>query len=74
VVNQYIWLNRRQFKCDKCKPFSEDLDFLSKNEEITKRLAIAIVKVLEDDIHSVAKRSHVTDEEIETMLKDIAEI
>ena len=71
----YLELNRRQFKCDKCrKPFSEDLDFIKKRRNSTKRLAIAIVKeVLENDIHSVAKRSHVTAEEIETMLKDIAE-
>lgn len=71
----YLEVNRRQFKCDDCeKPFSEELDFLKKRRTYTKRLARSIVQeVLENDIHSVAKKSHVTTEEIETMLKDMAQ-
>lgn len=71
----YLEVNRRQFKCDSCrKPFSEYLDFVKARRNYTKRLAYSIVQeVLENDIHSVAKRSQVTTEEIETMLKDISE-
>lgn len=71
----YLEVNRRQFKCNSCrKPFSENLNFLRKRRTYTKRLARSIVQeVLENDIHSVAKKSHVTTEEIETMIKDIAQ-
>ena len=68
-------INRRQFKCDECrKPFSEGLDFLRTRRTYTKRLAHSIIQeVLSNDIHSVAKKTHVTTEEIETMLKDMAQ-
>lgn len=71
----YLEINRRQFKCDICqKPFSEELSFVRRKRNFTSRLADSIVKeVLENDIHSVAKKSHVTTEEIERMLKDKAE-
>jgi len=71
----FLEINRRQFKCEKCrKPFSEDLDFIKKRRNYTKRLATQIIKkVLENDIHSVAKKRLVTTEEIERMLKDAAE-
>ncbi|MEP0854116.1 ISL3 family transposase [Funiculus sociatus GB1-A4] len=67
-------MNRRQFKCEKCrKPFSEDLDFIRKRRTYTKRLATQIIQeVLENDIHSVAKKRVVTTEEIERMLEDAA--
>jgi transposase len=68
----FLEVNRRQFKCEKCrKPFSEELDFLRKRRTYTKRLAKKIIEeVLENDIHSVAKKGIVTTEEIERMLKD----
>ena len=70
----FLEINRRQFKCEKCrKPFSEELDFIKRRRTYTKRLASLILQeVLENDIHSVAKRSVVTTEEIERMLKDAA--
>lgn len=70
----YLEVNRRQFKCNSCrKPFSEQLDFVKPRRHYTKRLAAEIVgQVLENDIQSVAKRSYVSSEEIETMLKDAA--
>ena len=70
----FLEINRRQFKCKKCqKPFSEDLDFIKKRRTYTKRLANQIIQeVLENDIHSVAKKRVVTTEEIERMLKDAA--
>lgn len=36
----FLEINRRQFKCEKCKkPFSEDLDFVKKKRTYTNRLA-----------------------------------
>ncbi len=41
----FLEINRRQFKCDKCKkPFSEDLDYVRKKRTYTKRLAHKICK------------------------------
>ncbi len=70
----FLEINRRQFKCKKCgKPFSEELEFVRKRRSYTKRLARKIIQeVLENDIHSVAKKGVVTTEEIERMLKDAA--
>jgi transposase len=64
-------INRRQFKCHKCKKvFSEKLECVEKNKGYTKRLAANIVEqVLNSNIHSVAKRNDLSDEEIESMLK-----
>jgi len=64
-------INRRQFKCHKCKKvFSEKLDFVKKNKGYTKRLAIDIVQqVLDSNIHSVAERNDLSDEEVESMLR-----
>lgn len=69
----YLRVNRRQLKCMQCgKPFSEELGYVSKNRTYTKRLAQEIVQqVLDNDIRSVARRNDVSEEEIETMLKDI---
>ena len=71
----FLEINRRQFKCEKCKkPFSEELKFVRKRRSYTKRLATkTIEEVLADDIRSVAKRGKVTEKEIERMLKDAAE-
>ncbi|MGB6300657.1 MAG: ISL3 family transposase [Rivularia sp. (in: cyanobacteria)] len=68
----FLEINRRQFKCDKCKkPFSEELNFVDIRRKYTKRLANQTIKeVLNSDIHSVAKKGGVTTEEIERMLKD----
>ncbi|MEG4853051.1 transposase [Microcoleus sp. B5-D4] len=70
----FLEINRRQFKGEKChKLFSEDLDFIRKRRTYTKRLASQILQeVLENDIHSVAKKRVVTTEEIERILKDAA--
>lgn len=64
-------INRRQFKCHKCKKvFSEKLDFVDKSKGYTKRLATDIVQqVLNSNIHSVAERNGLSDEEVESMLK-----
>ncbi|EFA68381.1 ISL3 family transposase [Cylindrospermopsis raciborskii] len=67
----FLKINRRQFKCHKCKKvFSEKLDFVDKSKGYTKRLATNIVEqVLNSNIHSVAKRNDLSDEEVESMLK-----
>jgi transposase len=71
----FLEVNRRQFKCEKCKkPFSEELEFVKERRRYTKRLADkTIEEVLADDIRSVAKRGRVTEKEIERMLKDASE-
>lgn len=52
----------------------EELSFVQKKRTYTSRLAHDIVQqVLENDIKSVAERTHVTTEEIETMLKDASQ-
>ena len=71
----FLEINRRQFKCEKCKkPFSEELEFVKERRRYTKRLAAkTIEEVLADDIRSVAKKGRVTEKEIERMLKDASE-
>ena len=61
----FLEVNRRQFKCEKCKkPFSEELEFVKERRRYTKRLAAkTIEEVLADDIRSVAKRGRVTEKE-----------
>jgi transposase len=64
-------INHCQFKCNKCqKVFSEKLDLVDKNKGYTKRLAVNIVQqVLDSNIHSVAERNDLSDEEVESMLR-----
>ena len=64
-------INRRQFKCHKCKKaFSEKLNFVDSSKGYTKRLAAQIIQqVLNSNIHSVAQRNDLSDEEVESMLK-----
>lgn len=71
----YLRVNCRQFKCEKCqKPFSESLDYVGKNRNYTKRLARRIIEeVLDSNIRSVARTNGLTEEEIQTMLKDVAQ-
>ena len=63
-------INRRQFKCNFCqKAFSEQLDFVDKQRGYTKRLAADIIQqVLDSNIHSVAVRNDLSDEEVQSML------
>jgi transposase len=70
----FFEINRRQFKCSKCqRPFSEEINFVSRRRTYTKRLAQRIIQeVLDSDINSVARKGVVTTEEIERMLQDAA--
>lgn len=71
----YLRVNCRQFQCEKCqKPFSESLDYVGKNRNYTKRLAHRIIEeVLDSNIRSVARRNGLSEEEVQTMLKDVAQ-
>lgn len=68
-------INRRQFKCQNCqKVFIEHLNFVDKNRGYTKMLALDIVEqVLNSNIHSVAERNDLSDEEVESMLEGQAD-
>lgn len=71
----YLKVNRRLLRCSHChKKFSEDLEFVKKRRSHTKRLVDKILaEVLSSDIQNVAKRNAVSEQEIETMLKDLGE-
>lgn len=64
-------INRRQFKCNKCKKvFIEKLNIVEPSKGYTKRLAADIIQqVLDSNIHRVAQRNDLSDEEVESMLK-----
>ena len=70
----YLRVNCRQFKCEKCqKLFSESLDYVAQNRNYTKRLARRIIEeVLDSDIRSVARRNELSEEEVQTLLKDFS--
>lgn len=70
----HLEINRRQFKCKKCKkPFSEQLEFVKGRRTYTTRLAKKILKeALEGDIQSVARTGVVTTAEIERIIEDAA--
>ena len=71
----YLKVNRRLLRCSHCqKKFSENLGFVRKRRNYTIRFAQKIIKeVLNSDIQNVAKRNDVSEQEIETMLKDLGE-
>ena len=68
-------VNRRQFWCKNCgQVFSEELAFVKKRRKYTQRFADEIVsQVLGSSIHRVAKRTGLSDEQIETMIEDAGE-
>ena len=71
----YLKINRRQMRCEKCqKKFTEELEDIKKKRTYTERLKKKIVsEVLNGDIKNVAQRNGVSEQEIETMLKDIGQ-
>ncbi|ACB49709.1 transposase [Crocosphaera subtropica ATCC 51142] len=71
----YLKINRRQMRCEKCqKKFTEELKDIKKKRTYTERLKKKIVaEVLNGDIKNVAQRNGVSEQEIETMLKDIGQ-
>lgn len=71
----YLKINRRQMTCQKCgKKFTEELSYVHKKRTYTTRFRKKIVlEVLNSDIKNVAQRNGVSEQEIETMLKDLSE-
>lgn len=69
----YLKINRRQFKCLNCgKKFSEELNFVKKRSGFTNRVKQKIVEeILSSDIKNVAKRNGLSEQEVETILKEI---
>ena len=68
----YLQVNRRQMRCEGCpKKISEDLEFVKKTRTYTERLKKKILsELLESDVKNVAQRNGVSEQEIETMLKE----
>jgi transposase len=71
----YLRINRRQMRCEQCgKKFTEELNYVSKKRTYTDRFRKKIVaEVLNDDLKNTAERNGVSEQEIETMLKDLGE-
>ena len=71
----YLNINRRQWKCDQCfRPFSDELIWVKKRRDYTKRLADHILEQLKkSNIKNVIEMNNVTEAEVERMLKDIQE-
>jgi len=69
----YLKINRRQFKCLNCeKKFSEEFSFVKKRSRFTNRVKQKIVEeILSSDIKNVAKRNGLSEQEVETILKEI---
>ena len=71
----YLKVNRRLLRCSHCrKKFSENLEFVRERRKHTKRFVEKIIEeVLNSDIQNVAKRNDISEQEIETMLKDLGQ-
>ncbi len=71
----YLKVNRRRMRCPHCQnKFTEELEFVRKRRVHTLRFVEKIIEeVLNSDIKSVAKRNDLSDQEIETMLKDLGQ-
>lgn len=71
----YFKINRRRMRCPHCQnKFTEELDFVRRKRMHSKRFVEKIIEeVLDNDIKNVAKRNDLSEQEIETMLKDISQ-
>jgi transposase len=71
----YLRINRRQMRCERCgKKFTEELNYISKKRTYTDRFRKKIVaEVLNSDLKNTAERNEISEQEIETMLKDLGE-
>lgn len=69
----YLKVNRRVMRCDRCqKKFREELGFVNKKRNYTERFKNKIIReVIESDLKNVAQRNDISEQEIETMLKDV---
>jgi transposase len=71
----YLRINRRQMRCEQCgKKFTEELNYVSKKRTYTDRFRKKIVaEVLNGDLKNTAERNGISEQEVETMLKDLGE-
>ena len=69
----YLQVNRRQFTCHCCqKNFTEELDYVNRHKNYTKRFASHIVgQVLDSNIESVAKRNGLSEVEVQSMFEEM---
>ena len=69
----YLKVNRRRMRCTHCQnKFTEKLEFVRRRRVHTLRFVERIIEeVLNSDIKNVAKRNNLSEQEIETMLKDL---
>ena len=67
-------VNRRRFKCKKCrKTFNEKLNFVGARKRYTYRYAESIIKqVINSNVSEVARNNGLTNEEVISMLEDVA--
>lgn len=67
-------VNRRRFKCKKCrKTFNEKLDFVGSRKRYTYRYTEYIIKqVINSNVSNVARNNGLTNEEVISMLEDVA--
>lgn len=76
IGNKEVMLrvNRRRFKCKNChKPFNESWEFVEKKKNFTNRYAQSITEqVVHSDIKNVAKNNNLTEEEVWSMVKTVA--
>ena len=71
----YLKINRRQMRCQKCgHKFVEELSYVKKNRKFTNRMIEKIIKeVINSDIRNTAINNEVSEQEIQTMLKQKGE-
>jgi transposase len=67
-------VNRRRFKCKKCQTtFSEKLDFVGHKKGYTHRYAEKIAQeVIASDVSNVAKNNGLSNDEVNSMLSEVA--
>ncbi len=71
----YLKVNRRRMRCPHCQnKFTEKLECVRRRRIHTLRFVEKIIEeVLNSDIKNVAKRNDLSEQEIETMLKDLGQ-
>lgn len=69
----YLKINRRQMNCRECNiKFSEEFDFVKKKSLFTNRFKHKIVEeTIHSDIKNVAKRHGLSEQEVETIIKEV---
>lgn len=71
----YLKVNRRRWKCHGCgRIFAEEFNWVKKQRTYTERLKAKVIEqVLESDIKNVATRTGMSQQEIETIFKELSQ-